>query len=49
MTDEPQYIDYPHMAAVTQFVHDIALQVANADHRMVVDHPKPNPNAACKQ
>ena len=49
VTDEPQYIDYPHMAAVTQFVHDIALQVANADHRMVVDHPKPNPNAACKQ
>jgi hypothetical protein len=31
-------------------VHDVALAVANADHRMVVDKPKPSsPNAACKQ
>lgn len=49
VTDEPQYIDYPHMAAVSQLVHDVALRVANADRRPVVDKPKPNPNAACKQ
>jgi len=49
VTDEAQYIDYPHMAAVSQLVHDVALAVANADHRMVVDKPKPNPTAACKQ
>jgi hypothetical protein len=50
VTDEPQYIDYPHMAAVGQLVYDVALGVANADHRMVVDKPKPSsPNAACKQ
>jgi len=50
VTDEPQYIDYPHMAAVSQLVHDVAMATANADHRLVVDKPKPtSPNAACKQ
>ena len=49
VTDEAEYIDYPHMAAVSQLVHDVALAVANADHRLVVDKPKPAPNAACKQ
>ncbi len=50
VTDEPEYIDYPHMAAVDQLVHDVAMAVANADHRLVVDKPKPaGPNAACKQ
>jgi len=50
VTDEPQYIDYPHMAAVDQLVYDVAKAVANADHRLVVDKPKPtSPTAACKQ
>jgi hypothetical protein len=50
VTDEPQYIDYPHMAAVTQLVHDVALRVANLAHRPVVDKPKPaDPNAPCRQ
>ena len=50
VTDEPQYIDYPHLAAVGQLVYDVALGVANADHRMVVDKQKPSsPYAACKQ
>ena len=50
VTDEASYIDYPHMAAVSQLVHDVALAVANADHRMMVDKPKPaSPNAPCKQ
>jgi len=50
VTDEAQYIDYPHMANVGQLVYDVALRVANADHRMLVDKPKPtSPNAACKQ
>jgi len=49
VTDEPQYIDYPHMARVGQLVHDIAVRVGNMDHRPVVDHPKPDPNARCQQ
>lgn len=49
VTDEPQYIDYPHMARVGQLVHDVALSVGNLDHRPVVDHPKPDPNGRCQQ
>jgi len=49
VTDEPQYIDYPHMARVGQLVHDIAVRVGNMDHRPVVDHPKPDPNGRCQQ
>ncbi|HET7621683.1 MAG TPA: M28 family peptidase [Gemmatimonadaceae bacterium] len=49
VTDEPQYIEYEHMARVTNLVEDIALHVANLDHRVVVDHPKPDPNGVCRQ
>ena len=49
VTDEPQYIDYPHMARVGQLVHDIAVRVGNLDHRPVVDKPKPDPNGRCQQ
>lgn len=49
-TDEPQYIRYQHMANVDQLIHDIALRVADLDHRVVVDHPKPDsPFASCQQ
>jgi hypothetical protein len=50
LTDEPQYIDYTHMANVSQLVHDVAWRVANLDHRVVVDKAKPSdPRAACVQ
>jgi hypothetical protein len=49
VTDEPQYIDYAHMARVGRFVVDLATRVANLDHRPVVDKPKPDPTAACRQ
>ena len=49
VTDEPEYIDYPHMARVASLIEDIALHVADLDHRVVVDQPKPDPNAACRQ
>jgi hypothetical protein len=49
VTDEPQYIDYPHMARIGQLVHDLTLKVANLDHRIVVDKEKPDPNGACRQ
>jgi len=49
VTDEPQYIDYQHMARVGQLVHDVALRAADLDHRVVVDKPKPDPNAPCRQ
>jgi len=49
VTDEPQYIDYPHMARVASFVHTLAERVAGLDHRPVVDTPKPDPTGACRQ
>ena len=49
VTDEPQYIDYDHYRSVVQFVYDVARTVANRDRRLVVDKPKPNPKAECRQ
>ncbi|HYK82620.1 MAG TPA: M28 family peptidase, partial [Gemmatimonadales bacterium] len=49
VTDEPEYIDYEHMARVARFVADVAVHVADLDHRLVVDHPKPDPTAPCRQ
>jgi hypothetical protein len=49
VTDEPEYIDYPHMAKVANLVADVAVHVADLDHRPVVDHPVPDPNAPCQQ
>ena len=49
VTDEPQYIDYEHMARVDRLVADVAQRVANLDHRVVVDKPKPDPFGQCRQ
>jgi hypothetical protein len=49
VTDEPQYIDYPHMARIGQFVFTLADRVADLDHRPVVDKAKPDPKGACRQ
>jgi hypothetical protein len=49
VTDEPQYIEYNHMARVASFLEDLAVQVADMDHRPLVDKPKPDPNARCVQ
>jgi hypothetical protein len=47
--DEPQYIDYDGLARVAGFVRDIAFAVANRPARLVVDGPKQDPNAPCRQ
>ncbi|MGH7537405.1 MAG: M28 family peptidase [Gemmatimonadales bacterium] len=49
VTDEPQYIAYAHLTRVAQLIHDVAKSVANLDHRVAVDKPKPDPNAPCRQ
>lgn len=49
LTDEAEYIDYEHMARVATLVKDIATSVANLDHRIVVDKPKPDPKGQCRQ
>ena len=49
VTDEPEYIDYEHMARVARLVEDVAVHVGNLDHRLVVDHPRPDPKGVCQQ
>jgi hypothetical protein len=49
VSDEPQYIDYARMARVANLVSDVAVRVANLDHRIVVDQPKPDPKGVCRQ
>ena len=49
LTDEPQYIDYEHMAQVGNFVLDLVSALGNLDQRIVVDKPKPDPKRQCVQ
>jgi hypothetical protein len=49
VTDEPQYIDFAQLSRVAGLVHDVAERVANLDHRVVVDKPKPDPKGQCRQ
>ncbi|MEP6764459.1 MAG: hypothetical protein ABJB66_09125, partial [Gemmatimonadaceae bacterium] len=48
VTDEPQYMDYQHMAGIGNYMYDLGVSVANLDHRPVVDGNKPkDPYARC--
>lgn len=49
VTDEAQYIDYPHMARVDNYIEDLLVHVADLDHRPVVDGPHMDPHGVCKQ
>ena len=48
VTDEPQYIDYPHYSLLTNFIRDLIVTVGNG-LRPVVDKPKLDPNGQCRQ
>ncbi len=37
-TDEPQYIDYPHYARITQYIADLVVDLANRETRPALDH-----------
>jgi hypothetical protein len=49
LTDEPQYIEYDKMVRVVRLIGSVAEEVANRDARLVVDKPRPDPNAECQQ
>ncbi len=49
VTDEPQYIDYDALARVTSLVYLFATEVANADNRPMLNGPRLDPNAPCRQ
>jgi hypothetical protein len=49
VSDEPQNINYPHLAKVASLLADVAQRVGDLDHRVVVDKPKPDPKGQCVQ
>ncbi len=48
VTDEPQYIDYPHYSLIANYIKDLLVTVGNGATPLV-DKPKPDPNGACRQ
>jgi hypothetical protein len=49
VTDEVEYLDFAKYATVVRYVAALTDRVANLDHRLVVDKPRPDPKAPCKQ
>ena len=49
VTDEPQYVDYDHMARVAALVDDVTARIANLDRRLALTQPRPDPAARCQQ
>ena len=47
VSDEPQYIAYDRMANIGRFIRTFVADVADLNHRPVVDKPKPDPYGAC--
>jgi len=41
VTDEPQYIDYPHYARITNYIRELLVEVGNTARRPQVDKPVP--------
>jgi hypothetical protein len=49
VTDGPEFIDYAKLSKVTRYVYELGSAIGNLDHRLVVDHPKPDPKGRCVQ
>jgi hypothetical protein len=49
LTDEVQYINYPHMAAFAGLLYDVVWALANLDERPVIDHEIPPIDQGCRQ
>ena len=49
VTDEPQYIDYPHYSRIVNFVKDLTIDVANLPQRPKVDRSGAIPPRPIKQ
>ena len=48
--DEPYYIDYANIARVAVYVRDLAVAMANPDHRVAIDHARQkDQNGGCQQ
>ncbi|MEO5800862.1 MAG: M28 family peptidase [Gemmatimonadales bacterium] len=49
VSDEPQYLNYPRMAKVGNYIRDVVGAVANLPHRPTLDHGRLDPEAVCQQ
>jgi len=49
VSDEPQYVDYPRLAKVGNYIKDVIADVAGLSHRPAIDKSKPDPNGVCRQ
>jgi hypothetical protein len=49
VTDEVQYASVETMNDVATFIRELSRRVADLDHRLVVDKPKPDPRGTCRQ
>jgi hypothetical protein len=49
VTDEAQFLDYDKYANVVRYVDSLVARVADLNHRVGVDKPKPDPQAPCQQ
>ena len=49
VTDEAQYLDYPHYARVTSYIGALVRRIADGDTAPAVDQPKPDARASCRQ
>ncbi|MEO7457700.1 MAG: M28 family peptidase [Gemmatimonadaceae bacterium] len=49
VSDEPQYVEYPRLAKVGQYILDVVRSVAKLPARPVLDQPKMNPYGDCRQ
>lgn len=49
LTDEPQYVDYVKLSKVSRFAFELSRSIADMDHRVIVNKPKPDPKAKCVQ
>lgn len=49
VTDEPQYIDYEKLEAVTTLVHDVTVAIGDRDQRLRAPGGRVDPGARCRQ
>jgi hypothetical protein len=46
--DEPQYVDYPRMTKIGNYVHDVVGELASLKTRLQLTGPRPDPHGLCR-
>lgn len=49
LSDEPQYINYPHLTKITRYISDLVLDLSHRAERPQLNGPKPDPSQRCRQ